>query len=186
MDLCPSSLLSSPLFKPLHDYACTLSLKLPQFCCSGRYCFGKDPQCSPYLLQVIIDPSFWSLAWFCPLARHPPRGEPSFQVTITLIIVNAYESPLCGRRPWCLHTHTSVDPFELGTNIPSLYGWGNSCLERFRHWPKATELVVTLAHTWTLNSHRMCSGIWQKQSNPKAKHLRSNIQGCFPDHPPLL
>ena len=39
--------------KHLHEYACALSLKLPQFCCSGRHCFGKNPQCSLYLLQVI-------------------------------------------------------------------------------------------------------------------------------------
>ena len=32
-------------------------LKLPQFCSSGRHCFAEDPQCSPYLLQV-INPSF--------------------------------------------------------------------------------------------------------------------------------
>ena len=36
----------------------TLSLKLSQFCGLGIHCFGKDPQCSPYLLQVIINPSF--------------------------------------------------------------------------------------------------------------------------------
>ena len=61
---------------------CTLSLKLPQFCCLGRYCFGKDPWCFPYLLQV-INPSFsWSLTWLFLLAQHPPRGEPSFRVTV--------------------------------------------------------------------------------------------------------
>ena len=32
--------------------------------------------------QVIINPFFsQSLAWLCLLAQHPPRGEPSFQVT---------------------------------------------------------------------------------------------------------
>ena len=75
-------MLNSPLLKPLHEYAWTLSLKLSQFCGSERHCFGKDPQCSPYLLQVIINPSFsWSLAWLCLLARCPTRGKPSFQVT---------------------------------------------------------------------------------------------------------
>ena len=43
--------------KCLHEYACTFSLKLPQSCCWRRHCFGKDPWCSPYLLQV-IKPSF--------------------------------------------------------------------------------------------------------------------------------
>ena len=43
--------------KPLREYACTLSLKLPQFCSLGRQCFGENPWCSPYLLQV-INPSF--------------------------------------------------------------------------------------------------------------------------------
>ena len=43
--------------------ASTLSLKLPQFCCSRRHCFGKHPQYSSYLLQV-INPSFsQSLDW---------------------------------------------------------------------------------------------------------------------------
>ena len=27
---------------------------IPQFCCSRRHCSGKCPQCSPYLLQVIM------------------------------------------------------------------------------------------------------------------------------------
>ena len=55
---------------------CTLSLKLPQFCCWERHCFGKDPWGFPYLLQV-IHPSFsCCLAWLCYLARHPPRGNP--------------------------------------------------------------------------------------------------------------
>jgi len=37
--------------------------------------------CSPYLLQVIINTSFfWSLAWLHLLTQHSPRGEPSFQV----------------------------------------------------------------------------------------------------------
>ena len=45
------------LIKLLHEYACMLSLKLSQFCCSGRHSFEKDPMCSPYLPQV-ISPSF--------------------------------------------------------------------------------------------------------------------------------
>ena len=40
----------------------TFSLKIPQFCHSGRYCFGKDPQCSPYLPQMINLFLFPSLA----------------------------------------------------------------------------------------------------------------------------
>ena len=67
--------------KPLHEYACTLRLKLPQFCYLGRYCFGRDPWESPYLLQVINSSFSRSLAWLCLLARHPPRGELSFWVT---------------------------------------------------------------------------------------------------------
>ena len=63
--------------KSLYEHAWTPSLKLPQFCCSGRHCFGKDPWCSPYLLQVIIHPSF---SQFCLLAQHPPRGKHSSQV----------------------------------------------------------------------------------------------------------
>ena len=82
MDLCPSSMLNSPLLKPLHEYTCTLSLKLPQFCCSGRRCFGKDPECFPYLLKANTSPSFRSFsARLCHLAQHLTRAEPSFQVT---------------------------------------------------------------------------------------------------------
>ena len=77
VDLCSNSMLNSPLLKPLHEYTCTLSLKLPQFCCLGTHCFGKDPQCSPHLLQV-INPSFSrSVVWLCLLARYPP-------ITVTL------------------------------------------------------------------------------------------------------
>ena len=35
-----------------------ISSKLPQFCCFGGYSFGKDPQHSPYLLQVKKNPFF--------------------------------------------------------------------------------------------------------------------------------
>ena len=67
---------------PLHRYARTFSLKLPQYH-SSEDCFGKDPQGSPYLLQV-ISPSFsCSLAWLCLLAQHVSRSEPSIQVTAT-------------------------------------------------------------------------------------------------------
>ena len=67
--------------KPFHEYAYTLSLKLPQFCCLGRHCFGKRSLCSPYLLQE-LNPSFsLSLTRLCLSARYPLRGEPSFWVT---------------------------------------------------------------------------------------------------------
>ena len=56
---CPNSRLHSPLLKPLHEHVCTLSLKFPQFCCLGKHCFGNDPCCSPYLLQVINTSVFW-------------------------------------------------------------------------------------------------------------------------------
>jgi len=42
VNLCPISLLTSLLLKSLNEYAYILSLKLPQFCCSWRHCFGKD------------------------------------------------------------------------------------------------------------------------------------------------
>ena len=35
------------LLKPLHECACTLSLKHLWFYCSGKYCFRRDPQCFP-------------------------------------------------------------------------------------------------------------------------------------------
>ena len=64
-------------------YLCgTFSLKIPQFCRSGRHCFGKDPQCSPCLLQVINLFFFPIFSWLCLLTRHPQRSEPSFHVDV--------------------------------------------------------------------------------------------------------
>ena len=42
--------------------------KTLQFYCLRRHCFGKDPQCSPYVLQIIIPSSSQPLAWLCPSA----------------------------------------------------------------------------------------------------------------------
>ena len=56
--LCPNSMLKSPLLKPLHEYADILSLKLPQFRCSGRQCFGKDPTASKFSLLAVNNKSF--------------------------------------------------------------------------------------------------------------------------------
>ena len=41
VDLCPNSMLNSPLLKPSHEYAYTCSLKLPQICCWGDTALGK-------------------------------------------------------------------------------------------------------------------------------------------------
>ena len=41
VDRGPNAMLNSPLPKPLHEYACTLNLKLPQFCCSRDTALGK-------------------------------------------------------------------------------------------------------------------------------------------------
>lgn len=61
---------------PTAQYACTFTLKLPQFCCTGRHCSGTDPCCSPYLLQAVINPSFtWSLAWLCLLDGWVSRAK---------------------------------------------------------------------------------------------------------------
>ena len=77
-DHCPSSRLKPLCSSPFMN-TCTLGLKLPQFCCLGRHCFGKDPPCYSYLLQV-INPSFsHSLDWWCLVAQHPSRGKPSFR-----------------------------------------------------------------------------------------------------------
>ena len=51
VNLCPNSMLNSPLLKPLHTYAHNLSIKGLQFCC-----FEKD-------------------LWLCLWARHSPRGR---------------------------------------------------------------------------------------------------------------
>ena len=42
------SLAEAPLGACMHP-----NLKRPQFCYLGRHCFGKDPPCYSYLLQVI-------------------------------------------------------------------------------------------------------------------------------------
>ena len=68
--------------KPLHEYTCALSLKHPQFCCAKRHCFRKDPQCSTYLLQEMMNPSFsQSLVWLYLLTLYLPRGKLSLRVT---------------------------------------------------------------------------------------------------------
>ena len=80
------------LFPPLHEYSYTRGLKLPQFRCLGRHCFGKDPWCSPYLLQV-INPSFSQpLSWLYLLSQHPPRDELSFRVTVMAQTCNLCQS----------------------------------------------------------------------------------------------
>ena len=82
-NLCPNSMLNSPLLKPLHEYACTLSLQLPQFRYSGRHFFGKDPTASKFSLLSVSNKSFL-LPIFDLVVSWPDtlqRGEPSFQVT---------------------------------------------------------------------------------------------------------
>ena len=54
--LCSNSMLKSYLLKPPYEHAHSLSLKPPQIR-SSQTALGKDPLCSPYLLQV-INPSF--------------------------------------------------------------------------------------------------------------------------------
>ena len=64
--------------KPLHIYACTFSLRLPQYH-SSEDCFGKDPQGSPYLLQV-VGPSFsCSWAWLYLLLDTYQEVNPIFR-----------------------------------------------------------------------------------------------------------
>ena len=78
---CLSPLINIHIPLTLCEYAWVRSLKLPQFCCSGRHCFRKYPWCSPYMLQV-MNPSFsQALALLYLSAWHPPTGKPSFGVT---------------------------------------------------------------------------------------------------------
>ena len=44
--------------KPAPEYTCIHGFKLHPFCRAQRHHFGKDPQCSLSLLQVISHPSF--------------------------------------------------------------------------------------------------------------------------------
>ena len=81
LDLCPNSMLNSPLLKLLHKYPCILSLKLPQFCCLRRHCFGKDPWCF-HLLQ--INPFFsWSIDLAVSLGLTPTKRQIQFLVTLS-------------------------------------------------------------------------------------------------------
>ena len=64
-------------------------LKTSPVLLSGRHCFGKDPQCFPYLLKVNSFHS--SSAWLCQLAQHLPRGDPSFQVTQVQVQISSYK-----------------------------------------------------------------------------------------------
>ena len=73
-------MLNSPLLKSLHEYTCAHSLKSSPILLFWETLLWERSWCSPHLLQVIINPSFsFSLTWL--LARHPPRGKLSFQVT---------------------------------------------------------------------------------------------------------
>ena len=56
-------------------------LSLPQFCCSGRQCFGRFPVLSLLTTGNNISLLLLSLAWQCLLVQHPPKGKPSFGVT---------------------------------------------------------------------------------------------------------
>ena len=69
LGLCPPP-------KPLHEYACALSLNLPQFCSFWRHCFGEDPQYSSYLLKIINLSFYQSLGW--PSFGSMPRREHNF------------------------------------------------------------------------------------------------------------
>ena len=71
------------LLKPPHEYAHTISLKLPQFCCSGRHSFGEDSPYSPYLLQV-INPSFSHLWLGCVFGLTLLRKEPVFRCQLQI------------------------------------------------------------------------------------------------------
>lgn len=91
--------------KPLHEYAYTLSLKIPQFCCSGRHCFGKDPRCSLYLLQV-TNPFFsQSLFLLCLSAWHPPRGKPRFLGNISSLAGNENDIRQINKRKLNYYVH---------------------------------------------------------------------------------
>ena len=91
--------------KPLHEYACTRSLKLPQFWGGDNY-FEKVPRYSPYLRQV-INPFFSrSLASLCPLAQNTPRGELSFLITGKVKTGECFRAGPHAAGPWHVwHRH---------------------------------------------------------------------------------
>ena len=70
LNVCPNSMLNSSLPKPLHEYACILSLKRPPFCSLGRHSFRKYPWCSSYLKKFFYTSLlliFWMYAYSIPL-----------------------------------------------------------------------------------------------------------------------
>ena len=69
VNLCPNSMLKSPLLKHLHEYARILSLKFPKFCYLGRHYFVKS---SLYLLQV-INPFFCTLSQVVSFGSMPTK-----------------------------------------------------------------------------------------------------------------
>ena len=76
--LWPNSMLYSPLLKPAPEYACILSLKLPQFCWSWRHGFGKARWCSSvqFSRSVMSD----SLRPHEPQHARPPHPSPTLRV----------------------------------------------------------------------------------------------------------
>ena len=109
---CPNWMFISPLLKPPYEYAGSLSLKLPQFCYLGRHYLRRDPQCSPYLLQV-INPSFsgvkkrilpWSASQMS-LNEELKSWFHGFLMTLTTYaeeILNFAWGNLWGKAEWCM------------------------------------------------------------------------------------
>lgn len=91
--------------KPFHEYAYTLSFKLFQSDSSGRYCFGKDRQCSAYLLQG-INPFFSRSFDFVVSFGSTPRGELS---SLIRVLERAQSQSLTRWQP-------SVAPFAWQSN----------------------------------------------------------------------
>ena len=85
VDLCSNSMLSSSLLKSLHEYACTLSLKLPQFCS-----LGKIPVFSLLAAENTSKVPSSSLWLDCVLWLNTHQEAPSFGV--------AQPSPLSNSR----------------------------------------------------------------------------------------
>ena len=52
-----------------------------------KHCFGKDPWCFLYLLQMIHSSFSRSLSWLYLLAWHLPREEPSLDNTMVILYI---------------------------------------------------------------------------------------------------
>ena len=88
----------------------TLSLKLPQFCYSGSDWFGKDLQCSPYLLPSTKSSLLWLFDLIVPWFHTHQETSTVFQITAWWLCILIF---LRLSRFFCPDIPQLVVPFTL-------------------------------------------------------------------------